>query len=580
MLPDCTHDPEGLALLMNCKENPLDVAPRLILTDWLEEHGEEALAETLRRSIKHPDHIHGLPLHVQRRWWPLNSCQDGWLWCLLPHQRTELELDRLTDCPWFCGLRVVSFRPAETRGVLQHPATRHLVAINTEGYWPTPEEEGLTPLPYLFYLNIASQLLSDRDVIAVANDPRLTAVSQLDISMGNLSQLAIEALGQAPWVFRLQKLSISISESGRRALFDLLQTHDWPLLEILHFRDTPIRDSGIEELDRCAFLPRLQEIRLQQADVWDAGLNRLCHGLPAGSLQRLQISYNPLEDQFGPRFVTSSMFANLQELDLTWTRCGGITLEAIMLADATCRLRKLNFSGNQRLDTGNLDFLRRSTLPGLTHLDLSYCELSSQTLVHLMQSPIMQTLTILDISQNRFAIAGMLAIKQAPEWHVTELFLSQCLIESVGVQFLADSVNLQTIRTLDLSENGISERGMMALARTSHVSNLEHLSLNDNPIGDEGLHYLMQAPWFSQLKSLDLSSCYLTSESLSQLFEMEMPRLISLRLWGNTITNHLLARLRACPFIEQLTELGLSINDQQRAFVDGLLDLAHVSVLI
>lgn len=41
-------DAEYLALLEAILENPADDAPRLILSDWLEEHGEEERAEFIR----------------------------------------------------------------------------------------------------------------------------------------------------------------------------------------------------------------------------------------------------------------------------------------------------------------------------------------------------------------------------------------------------------------------------------------------------------------------------------------------------------------------------------------------------
>ena len=41
-------DPEFLALLAACRHRPADDAPRLILSDWLEEHDEDAWAELIR----------------------------------------------------------------------------------------------------------------------------------------------------------------------------------------------------------------------------------------------------------------------------------------------------------------------------------------------------------------------------------------------------------------------------------------------------------------------------------------------------------------------------------------------------
>src|SRR5262245_46285153 len=53
-----------LALLHGCKDNPDDNAPRLVLADWLEEHGEPERAEFIRLQCRGNDQ--GTPGAVER----------------------------------------------------------------------------------------------------------------------------------------------------------------------------------------------------------------------------------------------------------------------------------------------------------------------------------------------------------------------------------------------------------------------------------------------------------------------------------------------------------------------------------
>src|SRR4051795_7116192 len=46
-----TH-PQVLALLLSAKESPEDDAPRLVLADWLEDHGEVDRAEFIRAQLR------------------------------------------------------------------------------------------------------------------------------------------------------------------------------------------------------------------------------------------------------------------------------------------------------------------------------------------------------------------------------------------------------------------------------------------------------------------------------------------------------------------------------------------------
>lgn len=52
---DYTTDVDYQGLMRGILENPADDAPRLILSDWLEEHGEEERAVRIRRAIENPE---------------------------------------------------------------------------------------------------------------------------------------------------------------------------------------------------------------------------------------------------------------------------------------------------------------------------------------------------------------------------------------------------------------------------------------------------------------------------------------------------------------------------------------------
>ena len=54
---DHTTDPEYLALLRRILENPADDAPRLILSDWLEENGQDERADFIRVQCELGRHI-------------------------------------------------------------------------------------------------------------------------------------------------------------------------------------------------------------------------------------------------------------------------------------------------------------------------------------------------------------------------------------------------------------------------------------------------------------------------------------------------------------------------------------------
>ncbi|MBY0459146.1 MAG: TIGR02996 domain-containing protein, partial [Gemmataceae bacterium] len=83
MWPECATDPDGRALLRAAVANPREETPRWVLADWLQEHGEDEVAEALRASLR----THGqvpLPEGVRARWSPWEECVGGWLGVLRP----------------------------------------------------------------------------------------------------------------------------------------------------------------------------------------------------------------------------------------------------------------------------------------------------------------------------------------------------------------------------------------------------------------------------------------------------------------------------------------------------------------
>src|SRR5262245_33525737 len=60
-------DPELLGLLGRCKEHPEDDVPRLILADWLEDHGEPERADFVRAQVRLARGRAGVDVRLQLR---------------------------------------------------------------------------------------------------------------------------------------------------------------------------------------------------------------------------------------------------------------------------------------------------------------------------------------------------------------------------------------------------------------------------------------------------------------------------------------------------------------------------------
>lgn len=77
-LPLFMNDPVGQSLVKAANASPEDPMPRHALADWLEEQGEDRVANWIRESIGKTER---LPLAVARevgfRWWPISHIKNG-----------------------------------------------------------------------------------------------------------------------------------------------------------------------------------------------------------------------------------------------------------------------------------------------------------------------------------------------------------------------------------------------------------------------------------------------------------------------------------------------------------------------
>nr|TKR65913.1 hypothetical protein D5086_0000316690 [Populus alba] len=116
--------------------------------------------------------------------------------------------------------------------------------------------------------------------------------------------------------------------------------------------------------------------------------------------------------------------------------------------------------------------------------------------------------------------------------------------------------NLSTLKSLDLSENGLTGSGFKDLS--SRLKKLENLLLSGNQCNDSIFPSLTG---FSSLKSLDLSYNRLTGSASIisfQLQPMRLGKLENLELSGNRLNNSILSILSG---LSTLKSLDLSFNE-------------------
>jgi uncharacterized protein (TIGR02996 family) len=286
--------PDVLALLRECKQRPWDDAPRLVLADWLEEHGENkaelGLAELIRLSCREP------PFAVPP---PAFS---------LPERGQELLRAFAVD--WLGGLidqvswgahrglfRISCLTNTLSAGALQQPTL-------PEG-WAWVERVGLLGA-------------SSRNIARAAVAPLLEQVGTLALTRTRLGR-GWKVLAETPDLPRLDGLILAQSditpEQLRRLLaqpamaalrhLNLLGDHggaaiagalvDWPGLQsltTLSLRSACVGDIGAQMLAACPAVDQVGLLDLSTCSLTDQGLGFLVRSPHLRSLRWLALEAN------------------------------------------------------------------------------------------------------------------------------------------------------------------------------------------------------------------------------------------------------------------------------------------------
>src|SRR5262245_28758162 len=174
-------------------------------------------------------------------------------------------------------------------------------------------------------------------------------------------------------------------------------------------------------------------------------------------------------------------------LEVVWLDPQQLIEHGGRLADCPPTVREVRVERSHfPLDPG--DLLSSPHLWWVTHLDLSWLDLTAGHLRRLCDSPRLGRLRALHLRGNRIGpeAAGWLANAPGlPE--LTELGLDHNDVGGAGAEALAAAPGSRRLTRLSLRRNGVSDAGARALAASPHLGRLESLDLNWNPaVGPEG----------------------------------------------------------------------------------------------
>lgn len=289
----------------------------------------------------------------------------------------------------------------------------------------------------------------------------------------------------------------------------------------------------------------------------------------------------------GKVLADSSSLSHLRSLELQGGHLGTMSLEAILKADHLCGLERFALLGI-RLGTVGAQLLADARpWEDLKCLKLSATEITAEGVRSIGMSPLLSSLTELDLSHNGFRPGAMEGFfRSARLSEVTELRLAGNRLGTEGAMALASCPHLGNLRYLDLRENQIGDSGIRAIAESPYLGNLEVLGLESNQLTDEGITILGRAAFCENLRSLSLDKNAFSVYGIKALLREGLPELYRLSLAYCELGDRALQVVARSGKIPKLRHLNLNGNHiEEKGIVDFIsqptapgvasLDLSH-----
>jgi uncharacterized protein (TIGR02996 family) len=536
--------PELQALLQACKDEPDEDAPRLVLADWLEEHGQPDRAEFVR-----------LQLRLAREDIPAG---DEAVTLARLH---ELYLRHADD--WLGALQDVPGRCRFRRGLIEMTAY-----FRDRPAFPSAPQA----VPWLETLVL--KFGQQKALKELVTSDLLSPFTSLDVTDVKLAGPALERLGRSQAAAQLRRLRLELAPPVRPAAAALGKAQHLGGLKVLECT-AGLGDAHLQALAGTALLANLSTLSVRLSKLTRKCISALAQAVHAPRLTCLEFCHFAPGEVALAELVRSPVLAEVRELQLTHQYCCDETEVHALAARAEWpRLERLSFEASPIADKGIIALASLVCFPALRRLHLGRCRMTAGGLSSLLAAPWLAQLQRLDLQGADLGEAGATSLARCPALRdLRHLGVHGCQINAAGVAVLAASPYLSRLETLDLSSNPVGDMGLAALAEGGGLPALTALFLNGTRFTGNGLARLTRSRLAGQLRRLELGDNQLSGPDLRALHSHLIAGLRDLGLERNPIDEEGARMLAQAPF-RDLVRLNLEDNlhtRDQRTGGEGLL---------
>jgi uncharacterized protein (TIGR02996 family) len=246
-----------LGLLRDCKRNLDDNTSRMILADWLEDHGEQDRANLIREqcSVKHRDALHGQSF-IDEVFGPAWICREDGDWI---RGLCCAELDWLR--------RRQDVKDLKDSGVLDWIGYLKVLRLSTKQVAKFMSWLAKSELADVSCLEILQSWLGDEGVKDLAASPHLANIAALNLALSRIRPEGATRLAESPYAGKLEFLVLAVNEIGDEGMIALARSKFMTNLVAVDLRQNRIGYEGARALLESENLRDIKSLNLQRNDI-------------------------------------------------------------------------------------------------------------------------------------------------------------------------------------------------------------------------------------------------------------------------------------------------------------------------
>lgn len=421
-------------MLAACRARPADDLPRLVLADWLDEHGQPERAEFVRvqvelshksADVERTARLKAVEAELLEVWEPRwvsgyrRVCED------VPRDRRGFPAPR----PKFVrglihiGNFVEALGKDAVRRWFRSPEAAWVEQVAFEYHSVDPFVKADIPDELCGRIALVLHLGADLDSDYWKGQLRLLAVSSNFTAVQHLSVTGVGAdlvLGELARteVGHLTGLTLSGGDANRTAR--LIAATPYSALSSLKLG--PVTPAVLSALIRSPHLGNLTKLYLIGSPIGDAGILALCDSKLAHSLRSVKFPNTGMSDVGAVALARSPLLANMHGpcLNLMMNRIGDAGLEAVAGCQHLLRFRELVLRENYHPDVpgsgigdAGVEALAASPYAAnLQYLDFWRNRITDRGAFALSRSPYLNSVVDLSVKENRVTEAGAAALTE------------------------------------------------------------------------------------------------------------------------------------------------------------------------